>query len=144
MKYDLDALIARQQVIDVINQLFIQTDNRNWLVVQQCFAEQVNFDMDLMSGGNPSILTPEQITEAWDLGLKDITAIHHQAGNYVIDVHGPDNAHALCYGIAYHYTKTEEEGEKVRQFVGTYEFDLERRGDLWKITTFWFTCKFIK
>ena len=143
MHYSAEILIKRQQVIDVINQLFIQTDNRNWLIVEKCFATQVQMDMSSLSGREPEMLTPQEITARWEEGFRDLKAIHHQVGNFVVDVHGDDHAHAFCYGTAFHY-KPLESGRNTRTFVGSYEFNLERGiDDVWRITSFWFDCKFV-
>ncbi len=143
MHYSAEMLIKRQQVVDVVNQLFIQTDNRNWLMVEKCFAEQVAFDMTSLSGGEPENLTPQEITARWDEGLRDIAALHHQVGNFVVDVHGDDNAHVFCYGTAWHF-KPLDSGRNTRIFVGSYEFDLEHGDDnMWRISSFWFDCKFV-
>lgn len=143
MHYSAEMLIKRQQVVDAVTQLFIRTDNRNWLMVEKCFADRVEFDMTSLSGGEVEMLTPQEITARWQESLRDLAALHHQVGNFVVDIHGDDVAHALCYGIAYHF-KLLESGRNTRTFVGTYEFDLERGSDdLWRITSFWFDCKFV-
>src|ERR1044071_1523522 len=92
----------RLLIIDTINDLFIHTDDRDWAVVRECFAPEVLFDMTSVAGGEPARLTPRQITDGWDAGLKDLKAVHHQAGNYQISSHG-DTAEAFCYGTAWHY-----------------------------------------
>lgn len=143
MHYTAEMLIRHQQVVDVVNQLFIQTDNRNWLMVEKCFADRVNFDMSSLRGGEAESLTPQEITARWDENLRDLQALHHQVGNYVVDVHGDNVAHAFCYGIAFHF-KPAESGRNLHTYVGSYEFDLERGSDdLWRITRFWFDCKFV-
>jgi hypothetical protein len=109
--------------------------------VRRCFAATVLFDMTSLAGGTPASLTPEQITSAWETGLAPIEAIHHQAGNFLIDVAG-DDATASCYGIALHYKKTAS-GRNVRSFVGSYDFALRRAGDDWLITSFRFNLKFL-
>lgn len=144
MHYSAELLIKRQQVVDVITQLFLQIDNRNWLMVEKCFADRVEMDMRSLTGGEPEHLTPQEITSRWDENLRDLKALHHQTGNFVVDVHGDNVAHAFCYGTAWHY-KPLESGRNTRTFIGSYEFDLERGADdLWRITRFWFDCKFVE
>ena len=142
MIYTDELLNERQQVIDVVNQLFIQTDNRNWVAVQRCFADLVEMDMTSLTGGEPQSMTPTEITDSWEENLKNLDAIHHQTGNFVVDVHGPENAHVLCYGTAWHYRPTDS-GQNTRIYVGAYEFDLLKENGMWRINTFWFDCKFI-
>ncbi len=95
-------LLEKDAVIAVVNQLFIGTDNRDWEKVKACISPEVLFDMTSLAGGEPSKMTVEQIAGAWETGLKDLKAIHHQAGNYVVTINGGEAA-AFCYGIAFHY-----------------------------------------
>ena len=136
----LGILLAKDSIIDCINRLFIGTDTRDWPAVEACFAPEVHFDMTSLAGGSPGSLTPSQITEMWDQGLRPLQAVHHQAGNYRVEVEG-DTAHAFCYGIASHY-RTTRSGQNTRTFVGSYDFRLTK-GAQWRITAFQFTLKYI-
>jgi hypothetical protein len=139
---DLDLLIAKDQVADCIYRLFTATDQRDWPTVERCFAPSVHFDMTSLAGGSPVTLTPREITDGWDQGLRPLQAVHHQAGNLQIQVDG-SRATALCYGITYHYRPTRS-GQNTRTFVGSYDFALERFSDDWRIILFRFTLKFIE
>lgn len=141
MEKQIQQLLERQQIIDVVNQLFIQTDNRNWEGVENCFAEKVLFDMTSLAGGEPTTLTPQQITAAWDEGLKDLQAIHHQVGNFVVSIDS-DGADVFCYGIASHF-KPNGSGQNTRTFVGSYDFHLTKKDDEWKIDAFKFNLKYL-
>jgi hypothetical protein len=134
-------LLAREQVIDRINTLFIATDNRDWNLVRSCFAPTVNFDMTSLAGGDPVILTPEAIATAWEQGLASIEQVHHQAGNYQVTL-ADEEATAFCYGIAMHYRATKS-GRNTRTFVGSYDLRLKVLGGDWRITSFRFTLKFL-
>jgi hypothetical protein len=99
--------------------------------------------MTSLAGGAPATLTPEQITGAWETGLAPIESVHHQAGNFLIDVDG-DTAKAFCYGIAMHHKKTAS-GRNTRLFVGSYDFVLGRGdGGAWTINSFRFNVKFVE
>jgi len=141
MENSVKAILQKDQIIDCINRLFICTDNRDWPKVRNCFDDQVQFDMTSLGGGSAMILTPQQITDMWDQGLRPINAIHHQAGNYRVQVQG-DTAKAFCYGIASHFRPTRS-GRNTRVFVGSYEFEFAQRADDWRITSFRFNCKYI-
>ena len=142
MHYSLEMLIKRQQVVDAVNQLFIQTDQRNWLMVEKCFADRVEMDLTSLAGGETEVLSPQDITARWDENLRDLTALHHQVGNFVVDLHGDDNAHVYCYGTTFHHLRVGD-NTQTRTIVGTYDFDLVRSSDdRWRIASFWFDCKF--
>ena len=134
-------LVAKDQIATCIYDLFIGTDRRDWSLVRGCFAEQVLFDMTSLAGGEPVPLTPAQITDTWETGLRPLEHVHHQAGNLQIAVQG-ENATAFCYGIALHHRKTKS-GNDVRRFVGSYDFGLEKTARGWLIRAFRFSVKFV-
>ena len=138
----LGRLLAKEAIIEVLNSLFVGTDDRDWERVRACLAPSVAFDMTSLTGGAPAQLTPEEITGAWREGLAPITAVHHQVGNYRVAVDG-NQATAFCYGIALHYRKTPS-GRNTRMFVGSYDFQLVKGGDRWQIKAFRFTVKFVE
>lgn len=138
----IEALAARTNIVDVITELFVATDQRDWAAVKRCFADQVLFDMSSLGAGPPARRTPDEIAAGWAEGLSALAAIHHQAGNHRVTIHEA-RATANCYGIAYHYRKTAS-GRNTRVFVGSYAFILDRGGPLgWRISTFRFDLKFI-
>ena len=141
MNDPLRLLLEKDQIIDTINQLFIATDNRDWPAVRGCLADTVLLDMTSLTGGSPSKLTGEQVAEGWKQGLRAIEAMHHQAGNYRVEVQG-DQATAFCYGIASHYRSTRS-GRNTRVFVGSYDFHLLRIESRWQIDSFRFNLKYI-
>jgi hypothetical protein len=131
----------RDDILSVVNRVFVKTDARDWAAVRACFAPSVHFDMTSVAGGSPATLTPEPITEAWDAGLRPIEHVHHQTGNFDVSASG-DHAAVSCYGIAYHYRKTRS-GRNTRLFVGSYDFELRREAAGWKVTLFRFKLKFV-
>jgi 3-phenylpropionate/cinnamic acid dioxygenase small subunit len=133
-------LIEQNQVKEVLTQLFVETDNRNWQDVAQCFAREVLFDMTSLAGGEPTTMTPQNIVDAWDKGLKSLNAIHHQVGNFRIQI-GGNSADAFCYGIASHYLPNEKT-EDTRTFIGSYNFHLTKTKDIWRIDYFKFNLKY--
>lgn len=138
---DMDRALTENQVIVKVNELFLCTDRKDWQCVQNVFAPQVLFDMTSLAGGQPATLTGGQIASAWEKGLKDLAAVHHQAGNYTAAVRGSE-ADVFCYGIAYHYLPNPTE-RNTRVFVGSYDLHLVRSEAGWKIDRFKFNMKFI-
>ena len=133
--------IEKERVIDTVNRLFINTDNRDWTRVKALFALRVLFDMTSLAGGQPATISPQEIVDGWDKGLKALKAIHHQAGNYLVDI--KDNeATAFCYGVAWHYLPNRT-NRNTRTFVGSYDFHLVKQDGEWKIDRFKFNLKFI-
>ena len=137
----LDRLVATREIIDTVNRLFIMTDRLDWPQVQKVFAPEVKLDMTSMGAEKPETVTPSQITTAWDNGLKHLKAIHHQAGNYLVDFDFA-GATVLCYGIASHYLPNAS-GNNVRIFVGSYDIHLKKSNESWLIDFFKFNLKYI-
>jgi hypothetical protein len=141
MGNDIDDLLERTRIIDVLTRLFIGTDNRDWEAVKHCFAPTVLFDMSSLGAGDPQDLSPDDIVAMWDAGLKPLDAIHHQVGNYLVDING-SRADAFCYGIASHYLQNKT-GNNTRTFVGSYDVSLVKDDAQWRIRKFKFNLKYI-
>ena len=137
MDSQLQILLDKDRIAEVVHRLFIRTDQRDWEGVRACFAPEVLFDMTSLAGGEPVRRTPEEIAAGWEEGLRAVQVIHHQAGNLLIDVRG-DEADAFCYGTASHYLPNPS-GRNTRVFVGSYDFHLARQGGEWRIDRFRFT-----
>lgn len=134
-------LIDREAVVDTINSLFVAVDESDWSTVRKRFAPRFEFDMSSMTGERPGTLGIDEIIDAWKAGLGPLKAVHHQTGNYRVELKGSE-ADASCYGIAYHYLPNPT-GQHTRVFVGTYDFHLAKLDDGWRIDAFRFTLKFI-
>lgn len=136
------SLIEKDAVKNRVEQLFIATDNRDWLAVKDVFADKVHFDMTSLAGGQPVTLTSQEIVDAWDKGLKALKAVHHQTGNYQITIQN-NAANVFCYGIAFHYLPNKT-NRNTRTFVGSYDFHLIKNEGKWKIDRFKFNLKFLE
>ncbi|HTG01219.1 MAG TPA: nuclear transport factor 2 family protein [Nitrospirota bacterium] len=134
-------LTDKNQVIETVNQLFIDTDNRDWPRVRALFAPRVLFDMTSLAGGEPATITPQEITDAWEKGLRPLQAIHHQAGNYLVEI-DENEAFVFCYGTAWHYLPNKT-NRNTRVFVGSYDVHLTAVSGTWRIDRFKYNHKFI-
>jgi hypothetical protein len=138
-----DQLRERREVEDVVVRLFVATDRRDWASVEACLADMVIFDMTSMAGGEPLHMKPTEIIATWKGGLEPIDQVHHQLGNFQIDVDG-NRAAAFCYGVAYHHREKISHPSKTRTFVGSYDIHLTRADGRWQIDLFRFNLKFIE
>lgn len=134
-------LIEKDKIVETITGLFVHTDNRDWKKVEDCFAEKVDFDMTSMGAEKVEVLEPKQITKMWNEGLSSLDAIHHQSGNYKVEINN-NEAVAFCYGIASHFKKTIS-GKNTRTFVGSYNFHLSKKNNEWRIDSFKFNLKYV-
>lgn len=127
------------EINQVVAQLFVATDQKDWQAVEACFAEKVELDYSSMSGIPASSLTPNEITTAWKSILPGFKFTHHQVGNFIGELN-EDSAHVFCYGTATHYL--ENEAGNVWTVVGSYDFDLIKQNNQWKVKAMTFNFKY--
>ncbi len=130
----------KEEIIEVVNKLFVYTDYKEWDKLQQeVFADVVDFDMSSL-GGDVAKKTSRQICEEWDKGFEGLDAVNHLAGNYIVEIKN-DEAIVFAYATATHYKESAVNG-KTREFVGSYKLHLVKTDDLWKINSFKYNLKY--
>jgi hypothetical protein len=133
----------REEIIEVVNKLFVFTDQQLWAKLQKdVFAPNVLFDMSSAGGGPASQLSSKQICDLWEKGFAGIDSIHHQAGNYLVTISEDVKADVFCYAIATHYKRAATKGN-VREFVGSYDVSLVLTDLGWRISAFRYNLKYI-
>jgi hypothetical protein len=131
----------KEDIIEVVNKLFVYTDNRTWDKLQnEVFAGKVFFDMSSV-GGQKSVLTSKEICDLWNDGFKGIDSVNHLAGNYIVNIHDATSV-VSAYATATHYKSSALNG-KTREFVGTYDIELVFLENSWRINKFKYSLKFI-
>lgn len=135
-------MTEREQIVEVLNRLYYYTDHLMWDALQaEVFTRDVHVDLTSLGDPEPKTITAAALCQMWDGGLKDLDAVHHQAGTYIIDIEG-NAAKAKAYAIATHYKK-DTVGENTRTFVGSYDFELKKLADGWRIRAFKFNLKYM-
>jgi ketosteroid isomerase-like protein len=141
-KPDADSVLNDKAAVqESVIRLFIATDNRDWDEVKAVFADDVMFDMTSMGAAKASLTAAADIVRMWEDGLKALQAIHHQVGNFMINVNG-DKATVFSYGTATHYLPNPT-NNNVRTFVGSYDFELRKLAGDWRISAFKFNLKYM-
>ena len=129
----------QQNITTTITKVFVHTDQKDWSGVEAQFNNQVLLDYSSMTGADAVTISPNEITTGWKTVLPGFTHTHHQIGNFITTING-NTAHAFCYGTATHYL--EDENGNIWTVVGSYDFDLEKIQDTWKITSMKFNYKY--
>ena len=137
------SLEVRKEVEDLVVRAFVATDERDWDTLHACMTDPVILDMTSLVGGEPSTVSPQDVSSIWSEGFANLDHVHHQVSNFRTEIDG-DRAEVKCYGIAFHYRDGISDPVKWRRFVGTYEFDLLRGGSGWAISRLMFNCKFVE
>jgi phage gp36-like protein len=139
----MEAKSKRDEVIEIVNKLFIYTDDRQWIkLLSEVFKEKVFFDMSSL-GGEKGEMQATAICDAWREGFQQIDAVHHQAGNYLVKFKEEETqAEVFCCAIAIHYKEDATKGQ-TREFVGSYDLRLVLTDYGWRIDIFRYNLKFI-
>ena len=133
----------REQIVETVNKLFVYTDNRNWEGLQrEVFETEVDFDIRSL-GGPHEKFTSEAICDMWQDGLKDIDAVNHLGGNYLVTIYDSGTASVYAYATATHYKEKAKNGN-TREFVGTYDLKLANGQSGWRINAFKYQLKYIQ
>ena len=132
---------AYEQITDIVNRLFVYTDEQEWgNLKSEVFDREIHFDMVSMGSERAEIKTAAEICEMWNEGFKELDAVHHQAGNYIISIDGKEST-VKAYAIASHYKKEATQGN-IREFVGSYDLKLIETENGWRINFFKYNLKY--
>lgn len=134
---------TQEEIIETVNKLFIYTDNQEWSKLKnEVFTEIVLFDMSSWNRDEPQRLSSNAICELWREGFSGIDSVHHQAGNFLVNILNEREATVFCYAIAIHFKEHAQQGN-TREFAGSYDLKLEYNGGGWRINSFKYSIKFI-
>jgi hypothetical protein len=137
---DRHELVDRLAIIDIITRLFVYTDQGRWDdLAEHVLAATVDFDGGFGDPAGPR--SGRDIADGWRTGLAELDAVHHQAGNHLIEIDG-DNATAHADAIAVH-VKNDAVNGRTRMFVGSYAIGLHHEDDAWRIDRFVYPLKVI-
>lgn len=132
----------REQIVEIVNKLYIYTDSENWNGLQnEVFSAEVAFDMSSLNGPN-QLFSSEEICDMWAEGFKGLDAVNHLGGNYLVLFENEESASVFAYATATHYKASATKG-KTREFVGTYDLKLAREEVGWRISAFKYTLKYM-
>lgn len=135
-------MTLREEVIELVNKLFIYTDEKEWQKLQNdIFAEEVFLDME-SAGGNSETMTSEQICSMWQSVLNGLDAANHLTGNFIVENVKENFVKVFCYATATHYKSSAKNGS-LREFVGSYNIELIKQANGWRVTSFVYNLKYM-
>jgi hypothetical protein len=140
----MEARSKRDEIIEIVNKLFIYTDEQQWdQLLHEVFKENVYFNMSSLGSGDPQLLEATKICDLWKSGFEGIDAIHHQSGNFLVKfIEEEGRATVFCYAIAMHYKNGAQ--SKTTEYVGSYDLNLVLTDLGWRIDGFKYNLKFIR
>lgn len=135
-------MTARESIIEIVNRLFIYTDEQNWEgLINEVFTRNVHLDMTSL-GGEAIDTTASNICSIWNEGFKDLDAVNHLSGNYLIKIISEKEAKVFAYATATHYKSNAKNG-RTREFVGTYDIKVEFTKNGWRINKLKYNLKYM-
>lgn len=124
--------MSASEIIETCTRMAWHADQREWDRLETVFADKVTLDYTSLNGGEPAVLTPRQIIDAWSAALGGYDATQHLITNHLVDTDG-DRAVCTAAFQATHRLATPH-GSPLWTLGGTYRFDLTRTTAGWRIT----------
>lgn len=140
MDANLQNLLDEREIINIVNSIGTEADQRNWDKVQNAFAPEVLLDYSSM-GAKAETLKPSQIAANWKTVLPGFKATQHQITNHRISVNGSE-ADCFSYVTALHYLPNETKND-VWRVVGFYNHHLIKTQNGWRVDKMKFTATII-
>lgn len=138
----METFTTREQIIEIVNKLFVFTDHRKWSKLQdEVFTKEIMFDMTSL-GGEARNMPASEVCETWQKGFEGIDSVNHLAGNYLVTVNNDATADVFAYATATHYKAAAING-KTRTFVGTYDLHLVLTTNGWRMSTFKYNLSYV-
>jgi hypothetical protein len=125
-------LADRLAVIEVCTRMAWHTDQREWDLLPEIFADQVRLDYTSLNGGEPADLTPDQIVAAWSGVLGGFEATQHLITNHLVTLSGETAVCTAAFQATHRLANPF--GGPLWTLGGTYRFDLRRTDGIWRIT----------
>ena len=128
----LESLLDQQNVIEVVNRIGRSADRREWEECRRCFVGEIYLDHDASHHGAANRAASEVIAE-WAELFQNFSATLHFVSSFEFAVTG-DTATCRSLVQAIHKAADPARKEFSFQIFGTYQDELSRASDGWKVT----------
>ncbi|TWS99886.1 nuclear transport factor 2 family protein [Reyranella sp. CPCC 100927] len=122
-------------VIRVTNAIDVAVDRKDWVQARSFFADEVRTDFTSLIGGQPAVVTGDDLIAGWRRNLGPRKSSLHLRGNHLPTVQGD---RATVYSHAYAWNRLEGNGEPLWEVWGHYTHELARTPSGWKVIGFTF------
>ncbi|MCS5634872.1 MAG: nuclear transport factor 2 family protein [Myxococcota bacterium] len=124
---DLQLLVDKQAISEVLYNYAAGCDRRDWALFRACFCDPVEIDLSTWNGNPPALVPIDDWVAGVCAGLSGFDATHHLSGNHRVEVDG-DRAHATSNIQASHVL-----GSERVVLGGWYDTRLLRQEGRWRI-----------
>lgn len=121
----------RDEIVELTTRMLWHTDRREWDALHDVFADKVRLDYTSLAGGEPAVLTPQQIIDAWRSSLGGLDATQHLMANHLVSIDG-ERAEVSAQFQAVHVLANPH-GAPTWTLGGHYRFGVRRAGGRWRI-----------
>lgn len=132
MNTDLQWLVDRAKIQDVVTRYATSVDRRDWPSLQSIFADKIERDMSSFTGNPAETIQSAQHVSECGATLPGFDSTQHFLLNTDIIIDG-DQATAIVYMMADH-TLVEDGEQKQFTIRGNYTYQLSRSASDWQIT----------
>ena len=121
------------RVLTVVTSIPLAVDLAAYDLAERAFAPEVVIDYTSLWGGTPDTMTPAELMAAWRSIVPGFDATWHELSDVQARVDG-DTAEASAFVDGRHWI-----GDRLWRPVGTYQWQLVKREDGWKVTQMTFS-----
>jgi hypothetical protein len=129
----------RLAILELIGNLALLLDARDWDALEQLWADQVHYDRSSLFGGEPEILSAAEVVAGYREALGGLDALHHLITGHVISIDG-DKATCAANMQGTHVLANPS-GDPMWTVGGRHDYQLERAADGWRIAGLTFTVQ---
>jgi hypothetical protein len=129
----------RLAILELIGNLALLLDARDWNALERLFADPVHYDRTSLFGGQPETLSPAELMAGYRQALGNLDAIHHLITCQVISLDG-DQATCAANMQGTHVLANNS-GGPLWTVGGRHDYQLKRTPDGWKIAGLTFTVQ---
>lgn len=123
----------RSAIADRIGALAVNVDARRWDILLSLFTVEVQLDYTSLFGGQPKLVTRDELIESWRQLLSGFTRTTHLIGLPSINA-SEDTARVAVPVVAWHFVKDPAlAGNDLWLVGGCYEMSFAKNDGVWRI-----------
>lgn len=114
----------------IVDEIDNACDAKDWETCRSFFADEVAVDFTSLAGGEPSLISADDLINGWKANLFAEKKTFHQRGNHRIEI---DGTSATVFSKAYAFNLLESGDIKgLWEVWGNYTHKLQQTNDGWK------------
>jgi 3-phenylpropionate/cinnamic acid dioxygenase small subunit len=129
----------RLAILELIGNLALLLDARDWDALEELFADPVYYDRTSLFGGEPQTLSSAELVEGYRQALGNLDAVHHLITCHVINLYGDQATCAANMQGTHVFANTS--GDDMWTVGGRHDYQLKRTAEGWKIAGLTFTIQ---